>query len=226
MKPIVLILGLFLACPAWAEEAATLQITGVGEVSVRPDMATVSLGVVTQDEAAAEALARNSAELSRVFDILQQAGIAEADMQTTRFDLTPIHAGDRPGGTDTARIEAYRVTNALSVIVRDLDALGEVLDAVARAGANEFRGITFGLQDPGPLQDDARRAAVADARARAALYAEAAGVTLGDLLHLSEVGGPDARPQMMQMAARGAVPVAEGEVGLTAQVTLTYEIGN
>ena len=97
-------------------------------------MATISLGVVTRDATAAGALSRNSARMARIFEVLRGAGIAEADMQTTRFDLAPVWQDAREGGGDPARIEAYRVTNALAVIVRDIDALGEVLDAVAEAG--------------------------------------------------------------------------------------------
>ncbi|MAN15938.1 MAG: SIMPL domain-containing protein [Dinoroseobacter sp.] len=230
MKPIVLVLGLILAAPvatpALADDPAILTVTGRGEVQADPDMATISLGVVTRDAAAADALSRNSARMARIFEVLRGAGIAEADMQTTRFDLAPVWQDAREGGGDPAGIEAYRVTNALAVIVRDIDALGEVLDAVAEAGANEFRGISFGLQEPGPLTDEARIAAVEAAQARATLYAEAAGVTLGDVLELSEQTGPEPRPQMMEMATRSAVPVAEGALSLTAQVTITYEIEN
>ena len=115
----------------------------------------------------------------------------------------------------------------LMVRVRDLSILGEVLDAVARDGANSFEGLTFGLADPAAAGDAARRAAVADARRKAALYAEAAGVALGPLLSFAESGGAPV-PQMMARAemamASDAVPVAPGELTLTQRVTLTYAL--
>ncbi len=226
MKRIVLGLALLLAPPVFADEPATMMLTGTGVVEVVPDMATISLGVTNHQEVAAEALAENSRALAEVFDVLAGAGIAEADIQTTRFDVQPIWRNRSYDSTEIAQIEGYAVSNHLTIHVRDLDQLGAVLDAVARAGANEFQGISFGLQDPGPATDAARRAAIADAQARAVLYAEAAGVDILGIITISETGGSGApRPEMMSMATR-AVPVAEGSLSITANVSITYEIGN
>lgn len=224
MKRIVFAVALFLAGPTWADDPATMVITGVGEVAVAPDMATISLGVITHDDVAADALRGNSQQLERVFAVLQEAGIADSDMQTTRFDVQPTWRNRSSGSSAPAEIDGYTVTNTLLVLVRDIDTLGQVLDAVARAGANEFRGISFGLQNPGPVTDEARIAAVADAQARAALYAQAAGFEILGILSFSESGGGMPHPEMMTMAARNSVPVAQGEVGITASVNITYEI--
>ncbi len=226
MKAIAVMLAfLSLASPALAEDMATMVVTGRGEVAAAPDVATIRLGVVTHDEQAAPALAQNSAQLERVLSVLSDAGIAPEDMQTSRFQITPIWSNRSYDSQDPARIEGYEVTNALSVRVRDLDSLGGVLDAVARAGANEFNGIEFGLDEAGPLQDEARRAAVADAMARADLYAGAAGVEILRVVGISEGGtsSPIMRAETMAMPVMD-VPVAQGSVSVSAQVTITYEI--
>lgn len=225
MKSLIVALSLVLALPALAEEPATMVLTGSGQVSVTPDMATIRVGVVTDGAAAAEALARNSAALARVVEVLDAAGLQDGDIQTTRFEVQPIWSNRSYDSADPAEITGYEVTNALSVRVHELDRLGEVLDAVARAGANEFGGISFGLSDPAPLEQEARRAAVRDAQERAALYAEAAGVEILGVLSIAEgrAAVPIARSEVMAVSA-APVPVSEGEVTVSAQVTITYEI--
>ncbi len=112
------------------------------------------------------------------------------------------------------------------VRVRDLAALGGILDTVIADGANDFNGLRFGLQDPAPLMDEARRRAVDDAMARAALLAGAAGVTLGPVLSIDDQGGSRPMP-MAEMAMRmsaGAAPVAAGELTLTANVAMVFAI--
>ncbi|MFO7921321.1 DUF541 domain-containing protein [Rhodobacteraceae bacterium W635] len=227
MKSHLLALALFLAGPAWAEDPATMTLTGRGEVAATPDMATLSLGVVTQGQSAAAALGQNSGQLTRVFEALAAAGVAAEDMQTTRFSIDPLWSGRGHDSGDPAEIAGYAVTNSLSIAVRDLDRLGAVLDAVTGAGANEFGGLRFGLAEPGPVEEEARRAAVADAQARAALYADAAGVEILGIRSIAEGGGggaPAPRSERMAVAAM-PVPVAEGQVNVSAQVSITYEIG-
>ncbi|WP_071674708.1 SIMPL domain-containing protein [Nioella nitratireducens] len=226
MKKIAVALAvLTLAAPAMAADMATMVVTGRAEVAAAPDMATIRVGVVTHDVAAARALEQNSAQLERVLSVLSRAGVASGDMQTSRFQIDPIWTNRSYDSQDPARIEGYEVSNALSVQVMDLDSLGGVLDAVARAGANDFNGIEFGLEDPSPVQDEARRAAVADAMARAELYAEAAGVEIRRVVGISEGGtsSPVMRADTMAMPVMN-VPVAQGTVSVSAQVTITYEI--
>jgi uncharacterized protein YggE len=115
----------------------------------------------------------------------------------------------------------------VTVVLRDLDALGGVLDAVLGDGANSLGGLSFGMSDDAALRDEARRAAVADATAKARVLAEAAGVMLGPLEEIVEGGGfdgplPRAR---MDMAMAEAVPVAPGELTISATVTMTWAIG-
>ncbi|NEY89406.1 SIMPL domain-containing protein [Tabrizicola oligotrophica] len=214
-------LALPLAAPALAE--ATITVTGEASIAATPDMATVSLGVTTEGATAAEAMAANSKALAAVIERLQGAGIAETDLQTANLSLNPNWTGYDSGAAP--QIANYMAMNMLNVRVRDLANLGSVLDASIADGANTLNGITFELAAPRPVQDEARRAAMGDATAKATLYAEAAGVTLGKIASIAEVqnyGGP--MPVFMEAKAASPVPVAAGQIALQAQVTVTYEI--
>jgi uncharacterized protein YggE len=118
----------------------------------------------------------------------------------------------------------YQAENGLVVQLRTLPQLGQVLDAVVDLGANRLQGISFGLQDSQQAQDQARRAAVADAQRKAALYADAAGLRLGDLRSLSEGAVQAQMPMMAMRAAEMAMPVAGGTISLSAEVSLVYTL--
>ncbi len=212
------------ATPTFAAERQ-IQVTGSGVVAAVPDMATISLGVVTQGISGKDALRTNSEQLARVFADLAEAGIDERDIQTSGLSLQPNwnRNADRK---QQPVIVGYTARNGVTVRVRDLELLGDVLDDVVSSGANQFNGLSFGVTNPAPLQDEARVKAVEDAAARAELLVTAAGANLGKVLNISESGG--IRPQMMRSMAmdmaESAVPVAAGEVDLRASVTITYEI--
>lgn len=218
-------LALPLAAPALADAAGTITVTGEASIPATPDMATVSLGVTTEGATAAEAMAANTTALNAVFARLRAAGIEDRDMQTSNLSLNPNWTGYDSGSTP--KISNYVAMNMLNVRVRDLAQLGVVLDASIADGVNTLNGITFELAAPRPAQDEARKAAFADARVRAELYAAAAGVDLGALMAVSEgqaYGGPV--PVFMDAAkSAGAVPVAGGQIAVQASVTVTYRIG-
>jgi uncharacterized protein YggE len=145
--------------------------------------------------------------------------------------VTPRYATpdpDRPDAIIPGTIVGYDASNQVTVKVRDLRKLGDALDAfVATAGANNLQGVSFDFNDPAPIMDEARRKAVADARRKAALYAEGAGVKLGPIQSISEGGGYYPQPvyAMSRMAEmKAAVPVAPGESRISANVSLTYEL--
>ncbi len=211
-----------IAAPALADNVIT--VTGEGTVQVTPDMATISLGVTTDGASAAEAMAANSKALQAVIDRLKSAGIEDRDLQTSNLSLNPNWVGYEAG--QTPKIAGYVASNMLSVRVRALDTLGTVLDASITDGANTLNGITFDLAAPRPAQDEARKAAVADAKARAELLTTAAGVKLGKITAISESAGYGAPMPMFRDEAKAAapVPVASGQIGMTASVTVTYEI--
>jgi len=215
------------APPLWAQSvgqspAATITLTGEGEVSAAPDMATISIGVMTEGKTAAEAMAANSAQLAQVLENLRAAGIADRDLQTSGLSLNPNWAN--ASGSGVSRIVGYVASNQLSVRVRALDSLGMVLDAAVRDGANQLNGVSFGVADPAPLLAEARKRAVADARTKADLFTQAAGVGLGAVLAITEQqqGGGQPMYRGAAMAMEAAVPVAEGEISVSAQVTLVW----
>ena len=207
-----------------AGAAGRIIVTGEGSVETAPDMATISLGVTTEAKDAAEAMSTNSEATASVLERVAAAGVEPRDVQTSGLSLSPNWANDQSTGTNS--IVGFVANNQVTVRVRDLKALGGILDDVVRNGANTFNGLTFGLQNPDPVMDEARKEAVAEALRKAKLYAEAAGVTLGPIAELTERtgGGPEpmyARGARMEAAA---VPVAEGEVSIAAQVTVEFEI--
>lgn len=218
-------LGLF-APTAQAEEIQrTITITGQGQVSVKPDIAVVESGVVTQAKTAAEALAANTQAMQAVFEALKEAGIEDRDMRTSQFSVNAMHT--RPERGETARISGYQVSNLLSITLRDLERVGEVLDKLVTTGSNELRGIRFQVEKPGPLMDGAREDAVKDALRKAKIYVAAAGVALGPVLTINEHGG-GGRPQPMFARAMAmedsSVPIAAGEQTLSTSVTLVIAL--
>ncbi len=226
----VLATALMLGLPAFAETPpATISVTGEGKVEIAPDMATLNLGVTTEADTAAAALKANSDGLAGALSRLKAAGIAERDIQTSGLSLNPRYDYGTSGGE--AKITGYVAANMVTVRVRDLGVLGQTLDAVVTDGANTLGGLGFGLQNPDQATDEARRRAVADAAHKAALYAEAAGVTLGRILSISEQGNYGGPQPIMMAEARfakdaGSVPVASGELTVAATVSITYAIAD
>ena len=226
---LILALGVILpGLPAAADDgdsARLITVTGEGEVEAVPDMAQLSLGVTHHAPDAADAMANVSAAVTRILARLEEEGIAARDIQTRSVSVRPVWSNDNRGD-GPRQITGFVAANTVSVAVRDLDLLGGLLNAVIADGANNFNGLRFTLSDPRPAADAARRAAVADAAAKAALLAEAAGVTLGPVQSIEEQGGR-VRPVMMEAArSSDAVPVAPGTLTLRAQVRAVYAIAD
>nr|WP_272212420.1 SIMPL domain-containing protein [Marinicella sp. W31]MDC2878335.1 SIMPL domain-containing protein [Marinicella sp. W31] len=231
--------GLFFALPlaggaALAQSAdnpATISISADGDATLVPDMATVSLAVVSQADDTATAMTDNSTAMQKVIAALKEDGIAEKDIQTANFSVSPryqqVKASD---GSTESQIVGYEVRNALSVKVRDLAKLGAVLDRAVELGVNAGGGIALSNSDPSAAEDEARREAVANALAKAKTLAEAAGVSVGDVLSISEQSSMPqpmmfARSDMMMAKAEGAPPIAAGEntYSITVNMTLAIE---
>ena len=212
------------AWPALAEGPATISVTGEGTVASAPDLATISLGVTTTANTAAAAMAANSKSLTAVLDRLRAAGIEARDMQTSNLTLNPNWVSYDSGSS--SRIEGYTASNMLTVQVRAIDTLGAVLDSSITDGANTLNGVTFSVAEPRPALDAARKKAVADAIARATLLVDAAGAKLGPVVFIAESSGfaPPMPMYRLEADAAASVPTAGGEVGLTASVTMVFEI--
>ena len=240
--------------PAMAQEAApamvgkygapnsiqpetTLSISAQATVKREPDIAYITAGVQEERPTAAEAMQAQAKSMTGVFDALEKAGVAKKDMQTSNFSLSPRYdyhqIKDKDGSTHgEQRLVGYTASNQLTIKVRDLDNLGTTLDSLVNAGGNTFNGLQFALDDDTEVMDEARRKAMTDARARADLYAKAAGLRVLRIVTINESGGymPSPMP-MARMAEAKAMdsfssPVAGGEVGYNASVNVVFELGH
>ena len=218
-----------LAVPAAAQDSPpTLSSNGEGIENAAPDIAIVTLGVLTQADTARAALDANNAEMEKVIQTIRGETIADKDIATSGFSVGPVYAQDpqpRPDGSlEPPRIVGYQVSNQVRIVIRDLDKTGTVLDKAVTAGANQAASISFDIDDRKALTDKAIAAAIADATRKAELMAEAAGVRLVRVLNVSaSEGGGFPRFEAAAMSAK-AVPVMGGELAISASASLTFEI--
>jgi len=220
-----------LAMPAQAQTDVTpaISVTGEGTVSVPPDLAQIDAGVASDAKTAREASEANNAAMGKVLLALKGVGIEEKDYQTSRLSLQPQYA-NRPGSNVSTppTVVGYRASNRVSIKVREIAKVANVIDTLVSAGANDVGNITFTVTQASKLLDDAREKAVADARRKAEIYAKAAGVTLGAPLSIAEEGAPVPmfRAKAMGIApmAAGPPPIAQGEETLSITVGMTWAI--
>jgi len=227
MRALALALALFAANPALADTLSTITVSGEAKVVAAPDMATLSLGAMGTGQDALTAMNATSAALEAVIARLQSSGIEDRDIQTSSLQLNRKARWDRE--KDQEIFQGFEASNMLTIRVRDLSSLSAVLGAVLSDGANNLSGLTWGIQDTQTLEDEARRRAVKDAMAKAALYADAAGVELGDVMSIRDTADPIVRPSLGRAAPMMAemasdVPVAAGEIEASANVTMVFEI--
>jgi uncharacterized protein len=216
--------------PAHAEEAKmlrTISISGHGEVRVVPDLAIVNVGVSTQGATAREALDGNTKAMRALLDTLKKAGIEDRDMATSNFSVGPrLDYGNNNG--QPPKVVGYDVNNMVTLTVRKVEDLGEMLDVAVSTGSNTINGISFSVSKPDDFVMEARKAAVIDARSKADTYAAAGGFKIGNIITINE--GTSYQPPTPYLAkasrsdAADAVPIAQGEQALTVDVSITYEI--
>jgi hypothetical protein len=211
------------------EEVRFLSVTGEGRAIGTPDMATLTLSVISEGKTASAAMQANAAQANRVRDSLKGLGIEARDMQTSGLSLNPTYAQNAQGYTDTSKIVGYQAQNSLFIRIRDVSRVGEAIDKATTSGANNIGGLQFGFQDTNKLLEAARRTAVKDAEAQAKLLAEEAGVALGPVSNISSYS---VAPQPVMMEARAmafdasaAPPIEAGEGQLSVQVSITYSLG-
>ncbi|WP_026618972.1 uncharacterized protein M728_002162 [Ensifer sp. WSM1721] len=209
---------------------AVIKVSGEGRSTTAPDMAILQLSVVKDAKTAREALDANNKAMEDVLAALKQSGIAERDLQTSGFSIMPQYnyPQNNDGGNRPPELVGYQVVNGVSVRVRDLTKLGEVLDKSVTLGVNQGGGIEFTNDKPDAVITEARKAAVADAINKARVLAEAAGVSLGRLIEIAEQPDrPEPIPVARSMAkefAADAVPVATGENAYNVTVNVTFAI--
>jgi len=203
----------------------TLRVSGEGKAYAAPDVAVVTLAVTAIDPSLQKATRDVTDRARRLLDEVQRAGVAPADVQTARYDVQIERRAERPGAPPA--LSGYRVTNAVRVKVRDLARLGPLLDRATAAGANEVEGLALQKDDTAPETARALAAAVHAARAKAEEMARAAGLRLGELLDLSEgrrAPGPGPFPVRAMAMREASVPVAEGQVEVSAEVELVFAV--
>jgi uncharacterized protein YggE len=214
-----------LTAPALAQivPPAAISVTGEATVSVPPDLAQIDGGVTSEAKTAREASEANNAAMGKVLLALKGAGIEEKDFQTSRLQLQPQSAPNRTG---PSAIVGYRASNRVTIRLRDVNKVANVIDTLVGAGANDIGGINFTVSNVSKFLDEAREQAVADARRKAEIYAKAAGVALGAPLSISEEGSPGPTPFRARVAAGMAVsaPVAQGEETLSVTVNVSWAI--
>lgn len=230
------VLAAVLAGPAAAHDGAPtgpaitgtrLDVVAEGEVTRVPDMATIGAGVVTQARTAAAAMTENAARMAKVVAAVRRAGVADRDIQTSAISLSPQY---RYANNLPPVITGYQASNQLSIRFRDLKRTGAILDTLVAESANQIDGPNLSIDKPEAALDEARTAAVATARARAELYARAAGLSVKRIVAISENGGgaPPPRPMpMMAMAVKreaADTQVEPGEQRLAVTVNVTFEL--
>ena len=217
-----------LALPALADEPrpATLTATGEGVAVAAPDIAVVTIGVISNGHTAQAALASDSSDMAAVIATIKAAGIEDKNIGNTGFDLNPIYPPERQSNPEQpAKIIGYRVSNDVRVIIRDFAKAGDVLDKVVGVGANQVNGISFELPDRANPADQALKVAVAEATRKAGVMAEAANLKLVRLVSLStEESRPIPYRPIPTALAKAAVPTMAGQQQISADVTAVFEI--
>ena len=217
-----------LALPALAEPAGppVLTATGEGSASAAPDIAVVSLGVVSEAATAQDALAANGKDMNAVIDTITGAGIEKKDVATSGLFVEPVYSDPSKDPAGQSKITGYRVSNQVTVHIRDIGKSGPLLDKVITAGANRVNGVSFEIGKSEALRDAAIKAAIGEARRRAELMAEAAGVKLGPIQSISanEGGGPPVFRAMAMKDSMPAPPVMGGTQEISANATIVYAI--
>lgn len=215
------------AVPMVPATGTILDVVAEGRTTRVPDLATIRAGVVTQNATAAQALADNAAAMARVLAALRRAGVAPRDIATATVSLQPQY---RYADNQPPVITGYQATNSVSVRFRDVARSGAILDALAGQGANQIDGPNLSVSEPDAALDEARIDAVKRARARAELYARAAGMTVGRIVSIVEAGqdagGPDRPPVVFAraMAADAKTTIAPGEKDITATLQVRFEL--
>ncbi len=204
----------------------TITVSGQGSASLTPDIATISIGVQTEDKEAAKAVAENNTKAQEVLKQLKSFGIEEKYISTTNFTVYPRQQYDNNGKPLET---TYGVENTVLVRVNDLTKIGEILDTVVKAGANTISSIQFDVADSSGAYNKALEAAVADARAKAEVAAKAAGVKLGPVHTIqTSVSSPSLykRSLAQEVAAPAPnVPISPGQMNISVDVTIVYLIG-
>lgn len=216
------------ATPTPEETMRTIAVTGTGIVSVKPDIAIVTVGVQETNESLETAQNAVIDALNAMMKTITDAGVAEKDVVTSGYNVSPIPNYDSDG--NYIGVKGYQVSSSLTVTVRKIETVGTLLDALVKSGANQVWGISFSVDDPSKPASQARKAAVEDARQKADELAMAAGAVVTGVVSIVESSAP--APKAMEYAAPAAaadgasreVPVSTGTTDVEVDVQVVFEI--
>jgi uncharacterized protein YggE len=206
-------------------DGTVLDVSATGTSTRVPDLAVIEAGVVTQASTAAVAMQQNNAQMTKVLAALRKSGVAERDIQTATINLSPQY---RYAQNEPPVITGYQASNQVSIRFRDIAKSGTILDTLVREGANNISGPNLTVDTPEGALDEARTDAIKKARARAELYAQAAGLKVDRILAISE-GGSLPMPPVPMMAMRASagmvadkLEVVAGERELNVTVSVRF----
>jgi len=205
-----------------------ITVSGEGKVSGVPDTAVLSLGVSSVKSTVKDARDEAAGTMQNVINAIKGDGVAEKDVQTTQYDISPEYDYPQNG---SPKLTGYRVTNTVTVKVRDVNNTSKVLDDVTAAGGDivQVQGISFTIDNPETLQDQARGNAVNDAKARAQRIADTAGVKLGAPISISEGTNVQPMPVYAGAAAKSelaapSTPIETGQLNIDITVQVVFAI--
>ena len=209
-------------------EGPVVELSVYESVTTDPDIATISAGVSTEAPTAVEAMRQNAVEMRRVIDRIKALGVDEKDIQTTGINLNARYDYNRETRNNVFR--GYQVSNRVSVKLREIDEVGQALDALVSAGATDLNGLSFSIEDDDAAKDEARKRAVERATARANAYARMLGYSAMRVLEVNETirasGGiaPQTRTLAVAESAADSAPVQPGQVSTGVNITIKYEM--
>ncbi len=203
-----------------------LTVTGTGTIKIMPDVAYVTIGVVTNDTDAAKAQQSNRETMNKIFEALKKEGLTEDDMRTTNYSTYPRY------NYDTNKVTSYEVTNMVELTITDIDNVGKYIDIAAENGANTAYPVNFSLLDQSSPYNQALELAMTTASGKAQAIISASGNEIIDTLSIQEnsygytaYDKYEATADMaMDDAASAPTPITAGELEISATVTVVYEI--
>lgn len=203
-----------------------IVVTGEGKVTVKPDIAQITLGVEETNPSASAAQQAAASQMDSVVSQLKQQGIADKDIQTVRYDLTPEYDYSNNG---SPKLKDYKATNLVAVTVHDISKVGPAVDAVSGAGATRIQGISFSVSDPTAATTQGRDEAMKNAKAKADQMAKDAGVSVGAPILIEETGGTAPPPvaivpNVAPAAAPAQTPISPGTQEVRVTVMVVYSI--
>ncbi len=214
------------ATPSTTASPATVSVSGIGTVAVAPDTASVQLGVTITEDTLANAQAAASTQMATIIEAVKAAGVEDKDIQTANYYVSVMQTYDSNG--NPTEVSSFQVQNQVNVVIRDISKVGDILDSAVVAGANTIYGVNFYVDDPAAASSQARALAIADAHQRAQELADAAGMTLGPVVSISE--GFSSGPIYGKGGGAGAAqaapstPIQAGTSIIEVDVTVVYQL--